>query len=97
VPQQTLFALNSDFIQDRAARLATLTKQMNLATDEERIVAMVRKALCRTPSQSEIEQAAKFLSDANQPAADGAAVDPERNWILLAHALLASNEFTFLD
>ena len=97
VPQQTLFALNSDFIQDRAARLATLAKQMNLAADEDRIVAMVRKALCRTPSPAEIQQAAKFLSDASQPAADGAVADPERNWILLAHALLASNEFTFLD
>jgi hypothetical protein len=28
---------------------------------------------------------------------DGAAVDPERSWTLLAHALMASNEFTFLD
>ena len=99
VPQQTLFALNSDFIQDRALRLASLTRQMNLASDEERIVAMVRKALCRTPTDSEVEQAKKFLSEAvpTETTAEGTAVDPERCWVLLAHALMASNEFTFLD
>jgi hypothetical protein len=99
VPQQTLFALNSEFIQDRASRLAAITKHTQPATDEDRIVGMVRRALCRTPTESEVGQAKKFLSEAipATTTADGAAVDPERRWILLAHALMASNEFTFLD
>jgi hypothetical protein len=99
VPQQTLFALNSDFIQDRAVRLALLTKQMNLATDDERIVAMIRRTLCRNPTAAEVAHAKNFLQDAsaNIPTAIGVTADPDRNWILLAHALLASNEFTFLD
>jgi hypothetical protein len=98
VPQQTLFALNSDFIQDRAVRLAALTRQANPASDEDRIVAMVRRTFCRNPTESEVGQAKKFLSEAVPPkTVDGAAADPERKWILLAHALLASNEFTFLD
>ena len=99
VPQQTLFALNSDFIQDRASRLASLTKPLNPGSAEDRIAAMVRRALCRNPTESEVGQARKFLSEAVQSAttADGAAADPERSWILLAHALMASNEFTFLD
>lgn len=99
VPQQTLFALNSDFIQDRASRLASLTKQSNHATDEGRIVAMVRRTLGRNPTESEVNQAKKFLSEAisTTTTTDGAAADPERPWILLAHALMASNEFTFLD
>ena len=98
VPQQALFALNSDFIQDRASRLATLTKEMNLASDEDRIVAMVRRTLCRNPTETAVGQAKKFLNDAaSSTTTDGAAVDPERGWILLAHALMASNEFTFLD
>jgi hypothetical protein len=99
VPQQTLFALNSDFIQDRASRLASLTKQAKPVSDEDRIVGMVRRVLCRTPTESEVGKAKKFLREA-VPAtttADGAALDPERGWILLAHALMASNEFTFLD
>ena len=64
VPQQALFALNSDFIQDRAARLASITKQLSSASDEDRIVAMVRRTLCRTPTESEVNQAKTFLSEA---------------------------------
>ena len=95
VPQQTLFALNSDFIQDRATKLAALTRQANPTGDDQRIVDLVRRALCRTPNEEEVRQAAKFLGDsASDPAS---ANDPERRWVLLAHALLASNEFTFLD
>lgn len=95
VPQQTLFALNSDFIQDRATKLAALTRQANPTGDDQRIVDLVRRALCRTPDEEEVRQAAKFLADsASDPAS---ANDPERRWVLLAHALLASNEFTFLD
>jgi mono/diheme cytochrome c family protein len=99
VPQQALFALNSDFIQDRALRLASITKQINPASDEDRIVAMVRRTLCRNPTESEVGQAKKFLTDAipTATATDGAAADSERGWTLLAHALMASNEFTFLD
>ena len=99
VPQQTLFALNSDFIQDRAARVATITKEMKLASDDERIMVMVRKILCRNPTESEMAQAKAFMTEAtaNVTTADGSAAAPERAWVLLAHALLASNEFTFLD
>lgn len=95
VPQQTLFALNSDFIQDRAAKLATLTQQSGQPNEDQRIVDMVRRVLCRTPNDAEIQQAKKFLADAiTDPST---ANNPDRPWTLLAHALLASNEFTFLD
>jgi hypothetical protein len=99
VPQQTLFALNSDFIQDRALRLASLTSQTNPFTDEERIVAMVRRALCRNPTAPEVNQAKRFLKDVvpDTAAADGKAADLEHCWIRLAHVLMASNEFMFLD
>jgi hypothetical protein len=99
VPQQTLFALNSDFILDRATRMAALTRELKLASDDDRIVAMVRKVLSRNPNQVEVERARRFLDETSEPAepADGSAADPERRWIHLAHALLASNEFVFLD
>ncbi len=99
VPQQTLFALNSDFIQDRALRLASLTQQMNHVSDDDRIVVMVRRTLCRNPTEAEVDQARKFMSEAipSTTTTDGATADPERCWILLAHALMASNEFIFLD
>jgi mono/diheme cytochrome c family protein len=93
VPQQTLFALNSDFILDRAAKMAQLTREMNPATDEDRIAAMVRKILGRNPSELDLKQAKQFLSEPTEPPEP----DPERRWVQLAHAFLASNEFIFLD
>ena len=87
---------------------------MNLPTDEERIVALVRKVLSRTPTSFEVDRAKHFLDEANGVAAnaaaanaaaangaatntDGSPIDPEGRWTQLAHALLASNEFLFLD
>ncbi|MFO0940427.1 MAG: PSD1 and planctomycete cytochrome C domain-containing protein [Pirellulales bacterium] len=86
VPQQTLFALNSDFIQDRAAKLAELTAGMKLNSSELRIAALVQRILGRQPTDSELDQMKAYI-------AQGA----ESSWTSLAHALLASNEFVFLD
>jgi len=98
VPQQTLFALNSDFIQDRAKRMASLTKQASFPTNDDRIVSMVRRMLGRTPTTMEVDRAKGFLeSDAILSNTEGSTADPERKWIQLAHALMASNEFFFLD
>lgn len=99
VPQQTLFALNSEFIQDRAARLAALTRQSNPASDDDRITELVRRTLCRDPTPPELAQAKTFLMEALSSDSDDnpAVMDAERRWTLLAHALLASNEFTFPD
>jgi Protein of unknown function (DUF1553) len=142
VPQQTLFALNSDFIQDRAAKLASTTKELNLATAADRITELIRRVLGRNPTNFELDRAAEFLQQAaarsdsvnsttssvasssvatnavatNTVAANTVAanadnqvngtasannqaseVNAERPWVQLAHALLASNEFIFLD
>ncbi|MFN7291916.1 MAG: PSD1 and planctomycete cytochrome C domain-containing protein [Pirellula sp.] len=99
VPQQTLFALNSEFIQDRAAKLASLT---NLATPQDsqaRITDLVRRILGRNPTEIELNQADVFLREysKNRDAANETAGYPETAWTQLAHALLASNEFLFLD
>jgi hypothetical protein len=98
VPQQTLFALNSEFIQDRALRLANQTKALS-GTPVQRIEMMFRRILCRNPSPIEMERSQSFIAEGTQAAGTDSAssVDPEPRWIQLAHALLASNEFTFLD
>jgi hypothetical protein len=98
VPQQTLFALNSEFIQDRALRLANQTKALS-GTPVQRIEMMFRRILCRNPSPIEMERSQSFIAEGIQAAGTDSAssVDPEPRWIQLAHALLASNEFTFLD
>jgi hypothetical protein len=106
VPQQTLFALNSDFIQDRAAAVAALTRQAS-SDDRERVGWLYRRLYSRQPNPEELALAVEFVRgvidnrphapDAGQPAEEKAArggVDP---WTQLAHAMLASNEFTYLD
>ncbi len=94
VPQQTLFALNSDFVQDRAKRLASLTQDLNV---DSRVASLVRKILGREPTPAEVERAKGFISEMSNINDAGIPADPEQSWIQLAHAMLASNEFIFLD
>ncbi len=90
VPQQTLFALNSEFIQDRADALATLasTPGQTDASPSHVVRIMYRRAFGREPKAKEIETAIDFVSSRS---------DRKVGWQQLAHALLASNEFMFLD
>ena len=122
VPQQTLFALNSAFIYERASKLSTkiasepmttvsvpndasASNSAGQATTLElqlrpRFEALVRHVYGRDPTQEETLAAETFLL-AGQPAESNLAnLDPtlrERRWTQLTHALLASNEFNFID
>ncbi|MCB9922142.1 MAG: PSD1 domain-containing protein [Planctomycetaceae bacterium] len=88
VPQQTLFALNSVFIQDRAAAFSKSCA--NIEDAEQRVRFMYRQAYSREPQDEELETAMQFVSNqANEEAGD--------RWQQLAHVLLASNEFVFVD
>lgn len=96
VPQQTLYALNSDFVQDRAESLAR--KSLEHAadkSDEGRIGWMIRRTWGRDPKAEEIEKMTAFLRGGmDQRPAEGW---PQQRWNRLAHVLLASNEFMFID
>ena len=96
VPQQTLYALNSDFVQDRAEALAR--KSLEHATDksdEGRIGWMMRRAWGRDPKPEELEKLIAFLRGGfEQRPEEGW---PHQRWNRLAHVLLASNEFMFID
>jgi Protein of unknown function (DUF1553) len=115
VPQQTLFALNSEFIQERAAKIAELTASLGSQTAEARIAEIYRRILVREPNQQETQRAKEFLfaeaiqvtvsaaagsseivSGTSNPSAEQANPSQSR-WAQLAHALMASNEFLFLD
>lgn len=86
VPQQTLFALNSNFVQDRAAAFAQrFLKQQ--ADSADVVHAMYRAAFGRDPAKDELQQCLEFLGE--QPS--------NARWQHFAHALLASNEFHFVD
>lgn len=99
VPQQTLFALNSEFIQDRAKRICDRSREAGSATPTDRVQWLFQQILGRRASEQEIATVLAFVNHAGE-VAEGTSVEPatiERKWEHLAHALLASNEFTFLD
>ncbi len=100
VPQQTLFALNSDFVQDRAQRLGKLAIDSS-SEDTERLRWLYRRTLSRDPREKEVLLALEFIqaksaNQANVTASDTASTEPNP-WQQLAHVLLATNEFVFVD
>ena len=90
VPQQTLFALNSVFIQDRATALSKHDQSTSTQSDEDRIRQLYERSFSRHPDPEEMNMALDYIQ--SQPSASN--TDP---WQRLAHALLASNEFIFVD
>jgi hypothetical protein len=95
VPQQTLFALNSDFIQERAAKLAALVGEANLENNSAKVEWLVRRIYGRSPSTDEVDLACRFIEQS--PAQSSPDHTPADRWQSLAHAMLASNEFMFVD
>ena len=90
VPQQTLFALNSIFIQDRAKALIQLPGIKEAKTEELKVRLLYQQTLSRLPEPQEITMALQHVRDVRSESKS----DP---WHQLAHALLASNEFIFVD
>ena len=88
VPQQTLFALNSDFVQQRAAKLIELPEFEATTRARSRIQFLYRRLFSRAPSPKEIETGITYLEKDDRR---------KRIWVQYAHALLASNEFHFVD
>jgi len=86
-PVQQLYFLNSPFIRQVSAALATATAGEK--SDAERVRALFRPAYQRDPTDAERETARTLL----RPEKAG---DPPR-WELLAQVILVSNEFLFLD
>jgi hypothetical protein len=90
VPQQQLFALNSEFMVAQAKALAARVEQAG-ATDDARITAAYRLAFGRPPEPRERSLAAAFLKLPPRPD------DKLTRWQQYAQALLASNELMYVD
>jgi hypothetical protein len=86
-----LYLINSQFLQDRATKLTDLVLGQEKRSTPERIVgALFQKVYLRNPNEVETAGALKLvLTDGKAPTA--------KNWQTLAHALLASNEFLYVD
>jgi hypothetical protein len=99
VALQALYLLNNPFVHDQARRFAG-----RLAADEpdpsSRLRLAYLRAFGRPPSAAERELAGAFLRDYERSlAAEGLAADRRAGeaWAGLARALLASNEFLYVD
>lgn len=99
VAQQTLFTLNSPFVIDRAAVLASDEAFAKLKSDQDRITSLFRTILGRDPAAVEIARAMKVVEF--QQRFENPARKPSRlidsPWPLLAQGLLMSNEFQYVD
>ena len=98
VPQQTLFALNSEFVQDRAAKLASLSEG-HAADPTARIQWLYQRVYSRLPENDELQLALQFVrSEASLDNATAVvAAEGSTKWQQLAHVLIAGNEFVFVD
>jgi hypothetical protein len=90
VPQQQLFALNSEFMVNQARAFAARVEKLG-TTDEARVDAAYRLAFNRPPASEEVALALAFL---RQPTT---ADDRLTRWQQYAQALLASNEMMYVD
>jgi cytochrome c553 len=93
VPQQSLAVLNSPLVVEAAKRVATRAAREAGPDPDGRIVATWRAVLSRDPAPDERMLARGWLVGVGSETAPGGFGAYER----LAHALLASAEFQFID
>ena len=90
VPQQALFALNSNFIIEQAGHLAKVTVGDEVPDETSRIRRLYRRVYARDPGSDEIDVALKYIQSQS--------ADAEMDvWTRYAQILLAANEFVFVD
>jgi hypothetical protein len=94
VPQQSLAVLNAPLVVAAARQVATRVDHEvgDSSSDEARITALWRAVLGRDPAPEEKQQAHDWLA-----AESAGAAQPADVWQRLAHALLATAEFQFVD
>lgn len=91
VPNQALHLYNSPFVIGQAAHLATY---VTMKTDDEssRITTLWQRTFGRMPNAEEVKNAADFLR-----ASESELLPADKAWASLSQALLATNEFRYVD
>jgi len=100
-PGQALFLINSPFVVEQSRILARkLLSEGPAAKDPDIAAAAVRQSLGREPASGEIERALELVRDADlQLKSDlpDAARRREMAWATYCQALMATNEFRYVD
>ncbi len=102
LPSQSLFLLNSPFVLAQSKLLAT--RLMQLAGVELRIKRLYQHALQRSPTKDELQRAGQYVKQlTTQLPRDGSDEEDQkesptlRAWTSVCQAVLASNEFRYID
>jgi hypothetical protein len=85
-PLQQLYLLNSPFIRENARASASF--DASSPTPQARLRALFRRVLQRSPTLGEQEAVRRLLDTASKT---------DEAWTLVAHGLLAGNEFLYVD
>ncbi|MCA9216121.1 MAG: PSD1 domain-containing protein [Planctomycetales bacterium] len=102
VPQQSLYLMNHDFpaaMSDRVATTLSAVKDDAGSVELQNGVSHIyRKVLGREPTSSQLTAICQTLFGAGPESHTDSKISAEdARWSQLAHVLLMSNEFTFLD
>jgi hypothetical protein len=92
VPQQQLFVLNSEFMQQAARAWASRVSEAS-GSESQRLDLMYRWAFGRHATDNELRFGREFLEAAGHPEHE----DQLSAWEQFAQAILASNEFSWID
>jgi hypothetical protein len=96
VPQQALFCMNSLFVIEQAKALASRAEVVTANTVKQRVTALYRAVLARSPSRAELAAAERFLAP-GEPSRGGTAGSKLSAFEQLAQVLLMTNELLFID
>ena len=101
LPSQSLFLLNSPFLVEQSRRLAARVLDGSAADDDPaRIRRAYEFALSREPTALEIQRATALLRDVTGDLPSAATASDKGSlpaWAVFCQALLASNEFRYVD
>jgi hypothetical protein len=95
VATQALFWLNSEFLTERSLEVAKSLLDQKEMSDEARVEAAYLRILNRQPTKDEVEGALNYVTGFKQKFA-GKDAD-QKAWQSLCRALMASNNFVYVD
>jgi Protein of unknown function (DUF1549)/Protein of unknown function (DUF1553)/Planctomycete cytochrome C len=93
VAPQALFMMNSDFVFERADKLAKELLAASATSDSDRLRRAYLRILNRAPEASETDAALSYVRGYSQKYGHSEAA----GWQSLCHILMSSNDFVYLD
>jgi mono/diheme cytochrome c family protein len=95
VATQALFWLNSEFLHERAQKVAKSLLDRREMNDAARIKTAYSRILNRRPDNGEVDQALKYIEEFKQKFAGENA--GQKAWQSLCRVLMSSNDFVYVD